>query len=231
VTSTFLLVLNEKQIPEYEIIDRVVNKVKYKQPLNLLISYIDYVNEGLEKGQYFFKEIIESGIILYDAERIPFSSPRIITAQERKEMAEEDYELWFDNASQFLEFAELGLKNSIEKNKRASLAAHQLHQAVESFYATVMLVFSSYKPKIHNLDKYRNQLKGISKEVLDIFPPGTKNRHEIELFDLLKRAYIGGKYKKDFDISYFQAEEIIERVKRLKSLVERLCKEKIASFI
>lgn len=226
----FLVILKSKELPEYEIQDRIVNKVHYKQPLNVLISYMDYVNEGLEKGQYFFTEIINSGILLYDANTSAFSKPRELSNQERKEMAEEEYEQWFETGADYIDLAKLALKIAVDKNKKPGLAAYQLHQAVEALYATVMLVFTGYKPKTHNLEKYRSLLKTISKDVLEVFPPETKDRVEIELFDLLKRAYIGGRYKKSYQVSQDQIEQLCLRIIKLKSIVENLCAEKIKSY-
>lgn len=54
-----LLILRNQELAEYEIQDKIVNIINYKAPINILICYSDQVNEGLEKGQYFFTEIID----------------------------------------------------------------------------------------------------------------------------------------------------------------------------
>lgn len=225
-----LLVLKNKELQEYEIQDKIVNTINYKAPLNVLICYIDQVNEGLEKGQYFFTEIINTGVLLYDEHTVPLTEARQLTSLERKEIAQEDFDFWFNNGVQFLLSAEVLLSDSVKHHKKPNLVAHQLHQAVEAFYGTALLVFTGYKPKIHNLDKYRKQLKNIADEVLTVFPFPTNDRYELELFSLLKRAYIGGKYKKDFEIGVSDLEELIKRVKDLKTIVKKNCLEKIASF-
>jgi HEPN domain-containing protein/predicted nucleotidyltransferase len=225
-----LLILKNKELQEYEIQDKIVNTINYKAPLNVLICYIEQVNEGLEKGQYFFTEIIDTGMLLYDENTVPLSKARQLSSLERKEIAQEDFEFWFNNGLQFLLSAEVLLKDAVKNNKKPNLVAHQLHQAVEAFYGTILLVFTGYKPKIHNLDKYRKQLKNISDDVITVFPYPTTDRYELELFSLLKRAYIGGKYKKDFEISISELEELIKRVKDLKTIAKKTCLKKIASF-
>lgn len=225
-----LLILRNQEIAEYEIQDKIVNIINYKAPINILICYSDQVNEGLEKGQYFFTEIIDTGVLLFDANTVPFAKARLLSSIERKEIAKEDFDFWFNNGSQFLFSAQVLLKDAIKKSKKPNLVAHQLHQAVEALYGTILLVFTGYKPKIHNLEKYRKQLKNISEDVLNVFPYPTNERYEIELFSLLKRAYIGGKYKKDFEVSIPELEQLIKRVKQLKLIVKKLCSEKIASF-
>lgn len=225
-----LLILRDKQLPEYEIQDRIVNKVNFKAPLNVLICYLDHVNEGLEKGQYFFTEIIESGVLLFDAGTEPFTIAKKLSPTERKEIAQEDFDFWFNNGNQFLLSAKFLLEESIKKNGKPNIVAHQLHQAVESFYGAVLLVFTGYKPKIHNIDKYRAQIKDLSEELVKIFPFPTKDRLELELFNLLKRAYIGGKFKKDFEISFIEVNQLITRIEKLRDVVEKICSGKIASF-
>ncbi|WP_269077798.1 HEPN domain-containing protein [Rickettsia felis] len=67
-------------------------------------------------------------------------------------MAKEDYEQWYERGYGFLD----GAYNFLEKQKYA-LAAFMLHQATESFYSTILLVFSRYKPKLHDIKKIRGQ--------------------------------------------------------------------------
>jgi predicted nucleotidyltransferase len=225
-----LVVLKNKVLEEYLIQDRIVNTINYKAPLNILISYIDQVNEGLEKGQYFFTEIIETGIMLFDQKGTSFVKPKVLTSAERKEKALQDFDFYYNNGLQFLLSASTLLNNAIKQEIKPNLVPHQLHQAVESFYSAVLLVFTGYKPKIHNLDKYRKQIKSISGVVLKVFPYPTNDTNEVELFSLLKRAYIGGKYKKDFEIDFGKLCQLIDRVITLKSIVKELCLEKINSF-
>ncbi|WP_454802853.1 hypothetical protein [Mucilaginibacter phyllosphaerae] len=225
-----LVVLTNKVLEEYEIQDRIVNTINYKAPLNVFISYFDIVNEGLEKGQYFFTEIIDTGILLFDRNELAFVKPKILTSAERKEKAQQDFEFYYNNGIQFLLSASVLFENAIKEGIKSNLVPHQLHQAVESFYSVVLLVFTGYKPKIHNLDKYRKQIRSLSEDVIKIFPYPTNDIYEVELFSLLKRAYIGGKYKKDFEINNTKLIQLIDRVSLLKVIVRDICLDKINSF-
>ncbi|MGN8072653.1 HEPN domain-containing protein [Mucilaginibacter sp. 22184] len=225
-----LLIPTVKDLPEYEIQDRIVNRISYKAPVNVLIHYIDQVNEGLEKGQYFFTEILESGILLYDLNSLAFAEPRQLSSAERREIAASDFEFWFNNGKQFLFLAETLLANAIENQSKWNLVPHQLHQAVEAFYGAALLVFTGYKPKTHNLDKYRRYLNGVANEILKVFPNPANDKHELELFSLLKRAYIGGKYKKDFETNVADLNSLIAKVREVQMVVERYCLKKIKNF-
>lgn len=49
-------------------------------------------------------------------------------------------------------------------------------------------------------------------------------------FDLLNRAYVDARYKKEYKITKKQLEYLAQRVKKLQRLTNKICKEKIKSF-
>ena len=103
-----------------------------------------------------------------------------------------------------------------------------LHQAVERFYSTVLLVFTGYKGKRHNIEKLGRQVSGYDTAFLKVFPRATKEQDE--MFKLLKKAYIDARYKKDYKITKKQLEYLAKRVKLLQRLTKKICKEKMESF-
>ncbi len=92
----------------------------------------------------------------------------------------------------------------------------------------MILVHTGYKPKTHNLDKLKRYVKRFSEELAGVFPDNTPE--EKHLFDLLKRGYIDTRYKETYEITQEEVTTLIERVGRLLSIAEQLCREKIASF-
>jgi len=55
--------------------------------------------------------------------------------------------------------------------------------------------------------------------------------HLPKAFKLLKKTYIDARYKKDYKITKKQLEYLAERVKVLQRLTNKICKERIESFI
>src|SRR5690606_21617446 len=104
--------------------------------------------------------------------------------------------------------------------------AFELHQATESLYYAVLLVFTDYKPKTHNLWKLRKKTKPYSRELFQVFRAET-DKHEEYLFDLLKRGYVDARYRTDYVISREELSLLIERVALMVPIVERVCKERI----
>jgi ferritin-like metal-binding protein YciE len=53
----------------------------------------------------------------------------------------------------------------------------------------------------------------------------------MKLFELLDYAYIGARYDMHYKITKEQLEQLSPCVKKLHEVTERICKEKIESFI
>jgi HEPN domain-containing protein/predicted nucleotidyltransferase len=220
-----LIVMKNAVEKSYELEDKVVNRSRmYRSAVNLEIHDITYINEGLEIGQYFFTDIISEGIILYDKGTIQFAAPRAVLSKEQKQIAQRYYDIWFKRGIEFLIDAEHAYhRESLNKS------AFELHQSAESYYYTMLLVFTGYKPKTHNLGKLRQQAKLLSEELYLVFP-AESNKKENHLFDLLKRGYVDARYREDYFITKDEVGVLIERVKEMKSIVTHLCQNKINSY-
>lgn len=221
----FLVVTKGRQEKDYILSDKIVNRARSitKIVVNPIILEIDYINEGLEIGQYFFTDIINDGIVLHDTGNTSFAEPRILSQQEQKVVSQNYFNVWFNRAADFLEIAE----GCFQKNK-LSLGAFQLHQATENFYNTVLLVCTGYKPKTHSLDKLRQYAKPWSKELFTLFPI-EENPSDCHLFDLLRRGYIDARYKYDYTVTEEELHVLIKKIERMRVMVRALCVEKITS--
>jgi len=225
-----LVLYKESGLEYYEIEDKILQTYDYKAPLSLIILHVDVVNNQLTLGDYFLDEILDKGILLFDSGNTEFVEAKQLTKYEKTEKVQAFFDFYFENGSQFLALSIIGFEKVRLENKKANLIAYLLHQATESFYSVILLVYSGYKPKAHNLDKFRKLVKQLAIEITEVFPIVEKDKHELFLFDLLKRSYIAGKYKRNFEVSYENIEEIIHRVTKLKNIAEQICKEKIATL-
>ncbi|OIR01328.1 HEPN domain protein [mine drainage metagenome] len=221
----FLVVTKNNTVKEYELEDIVNSRTQhFRQPVNLQIHEIDYINEGLEFGQYFFTDIVNEGVLLYDTDIVHFAEPKELTPEEEKEIAQRYFDIWFKSGSGFLNTVSFNLKENEYK-----IGAFILHQATESFYYTTLLVFTGYKPKTHNLLKLRKQAKHLSEEIFLLFAVET-SKNEKYLFDLLKRGYVDARYKDDYIITREELSLLLERIHQMKIMVEKICMEKIKSI-
>lgn len=197
---------------------------RYRPPVNLEIHEIDYINEGLRWGQYFFTDIVSEGIILHDTGKVQFANPRELSSDEERKKAQDYFDIWF---SRYLEFSSIPAFSLANNNLKAGV--FNLHQAAESLYYAILLVFTAYKPRVHNLWKLRKKAKPYSEELFLVFRAETDKEDE-KLFDLLKRGYIDARYRQDYSITREELSCLIERISRMGELVETICKQKISSI-
>ncbi|MCK6463072.1 MAG: HEPN domain-containing protein [Candidatus Pacebacteria bacterium] len=203
--------------------DRFHRSPGVRTPVTLLYEHIDYINAQLSEGQYFFSDIKKEGILLYDSGNYQLAEARELTPKENKKIAQEYFEQWFESAEGFFDMYQYALnKNQLK------ISAFQLHQAVERFYSTILLVFTQYRPKIHDIEKLGHQAAGHEPKLLNVFPRGTAE--EERLFELLRKAYVDARYKRNYTITREELEWLAERVEMLQELTEKVCKRKIESF-
>ena len=195
-----------------------------KTPVSVIYHSVGQVNYRLKEGRYFFSDIKKEGILLFDTGKLELAKVRKPSPAKRKQIAQEDFKMWFNSAKVFYKQFEYALADRNNKE-----AAFLLHQAVERFYGAVMLVFTGYKPKRHNIETLGRRVSGCDADFLKVFPRATTEQDEN--FKLLKKAYIDARYKKDYKITKKQLEYLAKRVKLLQRLTKKICKEKIDSFV
>lgn len=217
------LVITRETPPKASDLERdIVNRSAHIDPdVNLEIHSVEYVNKGLELGEYFFVDIVKEGILLFDTGAIELAEPKEMTAQEKREKSWRYFDTWFPQATEFMiDTGHAAARGSFKK------AAFELHQATESLYYAFLLVFTDYKPKTHNLWKLRKKAKPFSEELHSIFKTES-NKMDKHLFELLKRGYIDARYRTDYLITEEELQILVARVSLMKQLVEKLCKDKI----
>ena len=191
--------------------------------ISMIFHSVAEFKRAVNKGKYFFVDIINEGILLYSSERIPLPEIQELNVEEQKYYAQKDFDNWFESANEFyIDFENAFNRESYKK------AAFELHQAAERFYTTIMLVFTGYKPKLHDLEILDSKAHALCAELKDIFPRTTQK--ERDLFELLKKAYVEARYSMSYKITKKELEYLAERVKKLQSTTEKVCKAKIQSF-
>jgi len=195
---------------------------KPHKPTVIVESY-KRMNEKLEKGQYFFSDIKKEGILLFQEEGFELSEAKELTNEEIKIEAEGDFKHWFKKGSNFLKGTNFYLKE-----KMLNEAAFSLHQTTESFFNTSLLVLTGYKPKTHDLETLLSLCSSQSNKFLNIFP--LFKEEQKEAFELLRKAYVDARYRKDYKISLDQLTYLIEKVDKLKEVTEEVCKNRIKSL-
>lgn len=205
-----------------------LNELKLKTLVHPIYHGVEFVNHELREGNYFFGDIKKEGIQLFTTNRYQLEDKRDMSPEEVQAKAQKDFDKWFKTANAFYEDFENNMTKLERDNLFLNQAAFQLHQAAERYYGAIQLVFTAYKPKTHDLTELGNLAKACDMEFSKAFPMGTfleQNR-----FDLLKRAYVESRYSDDYEITKADLEYLGERVQKLRTLTEEICKEKITGF-
>ena len=103
-----------------------------------------------------------------------------------------------------------------------------MHQACENFFYAIRLVFTLQNSKQHNLSKLLNSVKKYSPDLINVFPQNSPE--EVRLFNLIKAAYVNGRYDPDFVVMKEDIEALMPKVEMLGEVTKRICKERISLY-
>ena len=185
---------------------------------------ISKLNNALSEGRYFYVEILEQGIMLYDSGEYELTTPRDLNYSEIEKMARKYYDDKFNVTA--LEFLNLSRDSYSRKNYR--MASFNLHQATENFLKTIRLIYSLYGHKEHDLEFLLGKCKLHTLELAKVFPRDTEE--EERLFELLKRAYVEARYNDDFVVTKEDIDALIPKVELLRDITKQICTERIAEY-
>ncbi len=207
--------------------DIYYNKAKdpdRQPPVQFINDDIKKLNKDLSEGRYFYTQIKEEGIILYDSGKCKLARRRKLHFDEIKQQAQEYFDDKFGTANDFLQVAKI-TANNLEKYKMSSF---NLHQACENYYYSIRLVYTQQNNKQHNLSKLSGSVKKYSEELVQVFPQNTKE--EKRLFNLIKAAYVNGRYDPDFLVTKEDIDALVPKVEMLKDITKRICEERIGAY-
>lgn len=192
---------------------------------SVIYHSIGFLNDKIERNYYFFVDILKEGIMLFDSGKFTLSEPKDLNPAQRVEKSTEEFEHWFESANLFLETFEFLCQKGDGRSVYNNNAAFELHQATERYYAAILLVFTDYKPRIHDIEILGNQVGKLHPDFTAVFPLVTEE--EKRLFVLLKKAYIDARYNRNYRIEKEELAYLGSRVALLKDLTERICRERI----
>ena len=189
-------------------------------PVNLIIHTMQEVNDGLAHGRYFFMDIANDGIALYEYDDKELHKPKPKTPDEALDMAQEYFDEWYPSAMR----AHVNYGDDLERgwNKEA---AFMLHQATERLYHCVLLVCTFYTPHVHNLAFLRTQAERLDMRLVDVWPRELKS--DRRYFEKLKEAYVKARYSKHYRITEEELRWLGARVEELGRVVHAICSERL----
>lgn len=184
------------------------------------VLFVEEFNKEIKEGRYFWTEIAKKGIALYNSGNYEIEPIRKLDYKQVLKLSKEYYKKKYPKAERFLKHAKIDYEDN-----EYQMSAFMLHQAVENYCLAINLTSSLYSPKEHNIVKIIKATTRFTSVVSDIFHANTPE--DKRLLNLLKRAYVEGRYNKDFEITKEDIEALIKRIKKLRVVAKRVCLDKI----
>lgn len=194
-----------------------------RTPVSLIVHSLDDVNDQLDRGRYFFADIVREGVLLYDTPGAKLHKPADLKARVALMEAERHYEQWMASAADFAEVAAFCMAQHKPK-----LAAFNFHQTAEHLYHAILLVVTLYSGKAHNLAFLRKKAEAIDPGLAEAWPRETK--FERRCFELLREAYVKARYSEHYKITAEELAWLSQRVEVLRGLADQLCKARLVEL-
>ncbi len=227
-----LIIVNDKRLTDRvkywaKLDDRLMREYgvtgTLKTPVNFIVHTLQEVNDGLAHGRYFFMDVKEDGVALYQFDETEFHTPKPKTPVQALAMAQEYFDEWLPTAMGFKRNAGYAVRDGDLK-----LAAFLMHQTAERLYHCVLLVCTFYTPHNHNLAFLRTQAERIDPRLTYVWPRETKR--DRTRFEKLKDAYVKARYSKHYRVTKEELEWLGAQVEELGRVVHEVCSERISKL-
>jgi HEPN domain-containing protein/predicted nucleotidyltransferase len=194
-----------------------------RTPVNFIVHTLKEVNDALAQGRFFFMDVADQGIALYQASDTELHRPKPKRPADALDMAREYFETWYAAAMRRYDFVKFGLEKGHLKE-----TAFEMHQTVETLYNCVLLVVTSYSPHRHNIAALRALADKLDPRLVDVWP--RENRKDRALFTKLRDAYVKARYSKHYQIGADELEWLAGRVEELGQVVHLVASERIENL-
>jgi HEPN domain-containing protein/predicted nucleotidyltransferase len=191
-------------------------------PVSLIVHTVDDVREQLARGNSFFRDVMTEGVALYDAGRVAITVPELTPAMHHV-LAEACFQHYFERGAQ--------LYRSFERNLAhgsLAIAAFELHQVAETILKAVLVVFTAYLPKMHDLDELGRRCTRACPNLGPLIPHDAPDRRR--LTGLLRAAYVDARYSFAFEVSREELETLARYACALRARAERASQERLAAL-
>jgi uncharacterized protein len=203
--------------------EKLLHDPKVKRTVNIIVHTLAQVNEALKKGEYFWVDIINDGVLVLESSKRQLATPQPLAPQDAYVMANKYYENNIRSSAQWIRSAEFARKEMAEDFTWSKKAAFNLHQSVETAYGCFLLVRMLSLPHVHNIKFLRSMSEGLDKRLAAAWPRETKK--DKSRFELLKRAYVEARYSQHFKISAEDLDLLAACAQELARLVDEACRE------
>lgn len=207
----YLLVLTAGDEDVNVVQDKIENKAREVMPVIAIVLPAPTFKTWLTKGHPFADIVSRKAVLLYQSDEEEPATPELV-----EPVKEEKHDVLYHEANnKITEFIAGAVLYMVRKQPK--LAAFMFHQAAEQCLHALFEIKTGMYLNTHNLDKLLRYCSMICWRLPEIFP--RNNEKEERLFQLLQKAYIGGRYEKDYSITLLELEIIRKRIMDLKEVL------------
>jgi predicted nucleotidyltransferase/HEPN domain-containing protein len=225
-----LVVVSDEKLTDiadywFETEDKIARDPLIGRIVNLMVNDLADINRSLDAGLYFFREVIDQGVALYEAPGHAFSPLKPLTPEAALALGERHHKKIFGTIRTSLATAEFQMAQG-EEDDWYHKAAFNLHQTIEAAYIAVLLLTGFYAPRSHNIKFLRAQAEAKAPSLIPVWPRETRALRKP--FEKLKRAYVDARYNQDtFLITLAELEHMKASAEQLVALVREVCDARI----
>ena len=192
-------------------------------PVEFINDDIKMLNKYLEEGRYFYTQIKQEGIILYNSGNHKLARRRKLNFAEIKEQAQAYLDEKYDRGNSFLRQAKYA-----NEYKEYRMEPLKMHQDCENYKNANRMTFNLLNIKQQNLSKLSSATKRYSEDLATVFPQDTLE--EKRLFTLLKSAYVEARYNPYFVVTKEDIDALVPKVELLRDITKQICTAKIKEY-
>lgn len=200
--------------------DKILRDAAIERPVNIIVHSLDEVNQGLQRGEYFWVDIARDGIVLYELPRHPLATPMPLTSADAYEMAKGYFDDWLAKIDSGIKLALFAMNEGEHKD-----AAFLLHQTTERAYICFLLVRTLYFPRSHNIKFLRSLSEDNEPRLIAAWSRDA--RIDRRRFELLKRAYVEARYSSSYQIDIDDLNAVMASVRTLRDIVADVSRERL----
>ncbi|MCD8177490.1 MAG: HEPN domain-containing protein [Tannerellaceae bacterium] len=206
-----------------------IEEIYYKNPdkqtpVQFINEDIKNLNIALSDGRYFYTQLKAEGVILYNTGKFKLTRRRKLNFGEIQKQAQDYFNEKYQSAQNKYKVAKYAFEEKLYKD-----AIFLLHQTCENLFYAVRLVYTLENSKQHNLKKLLASVNKYSEEFQKIFP--RKSQEEKRLFNLVKAAYVEGRYNPNFIVTKEDIDDLFPVVNQLFDLVKDICEKRIEGYV
>jgi uncharacterized protein len=216
-----VLAAEQEKRPMHEFESLIYNRCHDFAVVSVSVHRWDTIQHLLSSGNIFFSQLCKPEKLIYDSGERKLTGPILINPAIKHANLLVEFRQMLEKAKGFL------LGSSIYKAAlEYQLGAFMLHQAAEQTLNAFLCPLMGLRLQTHNLQKLLLYTRRLSEALYyAVFP--RNSGPEIQLFQLLQKAYIYGRYKNNFQVSQDNLETLTDRVIFLQEMVSRIFPEKL----